>query len=618
MLQGLDYATLFFSSTLTALSVTLAMFYVWRVHRRNRAVRYWSLGFLCWTLGTLCVALGPANHPFVSRVMSNVFGVGASTLMYLGTVVFLGRRARWRVLIAVYAPALAAVLYWALIENQIVYRVYAYALGLCTTCVLMSYELWTSSHGPQRATYRFVAGVWMSFALLTALRALTPAMSASPGGQLEVNYSIALWIIGCNLASTLGCIGYLLMISQRLQEKNNWARIEELFHETLRLPQERRAAHLHEVCDGDEVLRAELESLLAAAEGPDDALDRAVELDSPSSSTAPRSLGPGDVFGAYRIERLLGQGGMGEVYLAAPLADAQARVALKLLRPEAHAHLARFDKERRIAAGLDHPGIARVLGDGIEGQRPYLALEYIEGQPLTSYCDAQRATLQQRLQLFRQACAAVDYAHARYIVHRDLKPGNMLVDAQGRIKLLDFGVAKQLDPLRALAGDATVTLAVPFTPEHAAPEQLEGHSITAATDVYALGIVLYELLTGTLPWPLHALPPSVALHKVLHEPARRASDAAAANPQAPVLARRLRGALDAIVAKCLQKNPRERYASVQALIEDLDRHLGGQAVGAQTRRLRLSPRVRRSLRVALVLLMLAGAAALGYGLARLG
>lgn len=274
--------------------------------------------------------------------------------------------------------------------------------------------------------------------------------------------------------------------------------------------------------------------------------------------------------------------------------------------------------EQRIIGRLLHPAIARVLGSGFAHDgRPYMVMDYVPDEPLTDYCRHWRLPLRQRLDLFRQVCDAVSYAHANLVVHRDLKPSNILVSEDGRVRLLDFGVAKQLNPLRQ--GDATVTQLAPFTPEYAAPEQFEGRSTGVATDVYALGMLLFELLTDELPWRLKSLPASVALQKVLHEEAQAPSEAAAARQSPPVLPRLLRDDLDAIVAKSLRKNPKDRYASVSALVDDLDRYRQGDAVEARHMRWARwlhprSPQSRRWLVVAGTLALLAATFELGLSM----
>ena len=580
-MPALDYATLYLFSMVSALSTATAMFYIWRAHRRDPAARLWFYGFLTWALTLFIFGTRGILPPLVSSLLGNLMGVGALTLLYLGTARFIGRLPAWRLLIPVYGVSAFGIFWWSVVDDAMPERVACYSLGLVTTIALMVRDLWNAGEGPQKATYRFVAFAFGGAATATMIRTIA-LLAGTEITAAKVGLPLAVWFMFSNAANVLGCIGYLLMVSQRLQQKNNWARIEELFHETLRLAPEQRAAHLKAVCEGDAVLLAELESLVQAAEAPDGWMG-GIDVGAGGQQSPAVSIGAGTQIGAYRVQRLLGQGGMGEVY-GAELSDGSSAqpVALKLLRPEASEHLERFRAEQRIAAQLVHPGIARVFDGGVtDGGRPYMVLEYIQGESITSYCRRWHLPLRQRLKLFIDVCEAVSYAHAQLVVHRDLKPTNILVTDEGRIKLLDFGVAKLLNPVSALMGEATVTQAVPFTPEYAAPEQLEGRSITQATDVYSLGVLLFELLTDELPWQLKSLPASVALHKVLHESPRRASEAATGSRTAPVLARLLRKDLDAIIGKALKKLPRDRYLSVRELQLDLERHLSGKAIGVR-------------------------------------
>lgn len=360
-----------------------------------------------------------------------------------------------------------------------------------------------------------------------------------------------------------------------------WQRIEALLQRALDAAPTARAALLDRECRGDPALRAEVESLLAAA-SHDDLPLAGVALRGGNAAEPPPVLKPGLRLGAWRIVALIGRGGMGEVYLAERADGAfRQQVAIKLLQREAGEHLARFHAERRILARLEHPGIARLIDSTVcDDGRPAMVMEYVDGVPLLDWCRQRRADLATRLGLFAQVCDAVGFAHANLVIHRDLKPGNILVGADGRVKLLDFGVAKLLDPGAWNEDSQTRTRLAPMTPAHAAPEQLRGETVTTATDVYALGIVLFELLAGRPPWQLRELPLSVALHKLLSEEAPPASEVAAAASEAPVSARMLRGDLDAIAARALRKDPRERYPTVAALRADLDRHLAGEPVSA--------------------------------------
>ena len=338
-------------------------------------------------------------------------------------------------------------------------------------------------------------------------------------------------------------------------------RLSALLAQALDLPTAQRTALLDRVREQDATLGAELADLLAA-----DACSQPL-LDAPllAAATLPAS---GDHVGPYRLVRSLGRGGMGEVWLAERSNGGFTQtVALKLIRPgfDSRAVRERFLRERQILADLTHPHIARLLDGGTgSGGQPWFALEYVEGEPLTAL--AARLTLSARLRLFVQVCRAVHYAHSHLVIHRDLKPANILVTADGAPKLLDFGIATLLSDPAGRAGDTALTALSgrAATPEYAAPEQLAGGAVTTACDVYALGLVLYELLTGMRCDRGSAITP--------------APSAAAGNA---VLRRALRGDLDTIVQRALAPEPPRRYASAEALAEDVERHLGGLPVTAR-------------------------------------
>ena len=291
-------------------------------------------------------------------------------------------------------------------------------------------------------------------------------------------------------------------------------------------------------------------------------------------------LAEGTRLGPWRLLHLIGRGGAGEVYLAERADGAfQQRVAVKVMQRGAVAEVARFQAEREILARLEHPGIARLLDGGVhpDGQ-PYMVMEYVEGQSLTEFCDARRLNLEARLKLFIEVCTVVAYAHRNFVVHRDLKPRNILVTPEGRVKLLDFGVAKLLD---VVGGPASEKTSAPLTPDYAAPEQLTGQPITTATDVYALGVVLFELLTSRKPFHNTAMPVAHAVRSVLHEEPPAPSRAARILGNARVPARLLEGDLDAIVSKCLRKEAEHRYERVDSLERDLRHHLESEPVEAR-------------------------------------
>ncbi len=354
-------------------------------------------------------------------------------------------------------------------------------------------------------------------------------------------------------------------------------RVDALLDELLDLPEEARIAQLRSRHEEEPAVLAEVESLLLAAQASGEFLDG---KDRPPPVDLMPDAAVGMRLGAWNITRLIGRGGMGDVYEAARAdGEFEQRVAIKLLQREAAAQLERFQAERQILARLEHSGIARLYDGGITpDRRPFMVMEYVEGRPITEYCAEHRASLHERLRLFVQVCDAVAYAHRNLIVHRDLKSSNILVTADGTVKLLDFGIAKLLDPQLARVTQVAVA---PMTPICAAPEQLTGGPITTATDVYALGLLLFELLAGSHPWMTFGTPMLQALRTVLQRSAPLASRAAEANPDSPIPARLLYGDLDAIIAKALRTEPVHRYATVESLKLEVERVLRGEPVEAR-------------------------------------
>src|SRR5690349_9392329 len=281
-----------------------------------------------------------------------------------------------------------------------------------------------------------------------------------------------------------------------------WSRVETLFHRALALDPQRRAALLADECRGDDALRAQVERLLAADEQPHELVDR---LDGGALRPANDPL-IGREVGAYRITGLIAAGGMGVVYRAARTDGLfQHEVAIKLIRAELASEnlIRRFEFERRTLASLHHPNIAQLFDGGASTEgRPYLVMELVRGLPIDAYCDQHRRTIDERLRLFVDVCRAVHFAHQNFVVHRDLKPANILIDEAGVPKLLDFGIARLIDETnQPRTRGLTLTGAQLLTPEYASPEQLARGPITTAVDVYSLGVVLYELVTGLRPFP---------------------------------------------------------------------------------------------------------------------
>jgi eukaryotic-like serine/threonine-protein kinase len=390
---------------------------------------------------------------------------------------------------------------------------------------------------------------------------------------------------------------------------DRWHEIDSLFTAALDLPPEERESYVRTVCEGDPVLLHSLLSLLESGAETDGFLADHGTLLSELAEELEREDGDprGERVGAYRIVEQIGRGGWGTVYRA-ERDDGQftQHVAIKVLRRglDTDDMLARFRGERQILASLSHPHIARLLdGGATEDGRPYLVMELVEGQPITEYCDSGRLTVEERLKLFLIVARAVQYAHRNLIVHRDIKPSNILVTEDSTVKLLDFGIAKLLgESASEESNPRTRTGYRLMTPDYASPEQVRGEPVTTATDVYQLGVLLYQLLSGRHPYrrsgrtPVaveraiteeEPLPPSSAIalqvetdrSSVLRTPEEIAG---LRRTEPRRLRSRLRGDLDVIVQMALRKEPERRYHSVAALLEDLERHLQGHPVAARS------------------------------------
>jgi len=398
-----------------------------------------------------------------------------------------------------------------------------------------------------------------------------------------------------------------------MTDETRWPKVKQLFRAAQQLPEAQRDGWLAQACCADSELLHEVRALLAEQQGSHDILDdgaagvlRRLRGDAPSADMSGRWIDN------YKLLRLIGEGGMGSVYLAErDDGDFLQRVALKLIRADFGGSEARtrFLRERNFLARLVHPHIAQLHDGGLGADgAPYFTLEYVEGEPITRYCDAHKLGVRERIALLVQVCAAIAYAHRNLIVHRDLKPSNILVTADGDVKLLDFGIAKLIDP--DAADGQTGTQARMMTPEYAAPEQVLGEPITTATDVYAIGVLLYEVLSGRLPYAradAGAISWSKAVVEEQPEPVHRALNrttqrgasatgeaaAAARGTTLSALRRDLRGDLDRIVQRALAKQPDARYASVGALADDLCAFVEGRAISGGSRRYRLRMFVRR-------------------------
>jgi len=386
-------------------------------------------------------------------------------------------------------------------------------------------------------------------------------------------------------------------------DPERWQRIEQLFHTALEGGPAQRQRLLDDRCAGDPDLRQEVVSLLASYEKGSFTVEsaflegvRLMEKNGKPSMVG-RSIGP------YKVLRQIGRGGMGSVFLASRADKAfHKEVAIKLIRRglDTDDVIRRFQSERQILASLDHPNISRILDGGTtEDGLPYCVMEYIQGEPIDTYCDAHTLNITQRLRMFLSVCAAVQYAHQNLVIHRDIKASNILVTSEGVPKLLDFGIAKLLNA-ELPAPDRTLTAERRLTPQSASPEQVRGAFITTATDVYSLGVLLYKLVSGHAPYHLAGKSTQEIEHAICEEDPEapsavidRLEEASLSNRITPqsvsqtregspeTLRRRLRGDLDNIILKALGKEPARRYSSVEQLAADLRRHLEGLPVEAR-------------------------------------
>jgi serine/threonine protein kinase len=397
-----------------------------------------------------------------------------------------------------------------------------------------------------------------------------------------------------------------------------WAQIRQIFEGALERPDRDRAAYLRVVCARDDELRREVEALLESHVDSGTFLNKpAIELNRTllqnfATSGAQHTGETGEYTtgyraGPYQLQKRIGRGGMGSVWLASRFdSDFTKSFAVKLVKPGMNSQeiLRRFRLEREVLSGLDHPNIARLIDGGSTPEGlPYLVMEYVEGTPIDQFCESRQISITDRLRLFRQVCSAVQYAHQHLVVHRDIKTGNILVTADGVPKLLDFGIAKLLhSEFSTLAAAETRPEMRPMTLDYASPEQVRGEPITTATDIYSLGVLLYKLLTGRLPYGSEVRSHPALQHAICEmQPVRPSAviltDERAAIPAATQalqvgqetrpkarqrLKRKLSGDLDMIVLMALRKEPHRRYVSAEQFSEDVARYLDGRPVIARS------------------------------------
>ena len=359
----------------------------------------------------------------------------------------------------------------------------------------------------------------------------------------------------------------------------DWQQVKTLFAEALELPSDQRTEFLEQRCDGDEGLLGEVRSLIAAADEPENLIeDHAIDLAAKISSSTHGQTE--QHFGNYRIVREIGSGGMGTVFLAErDDGEFSMQVALKIVRQSIADRdiVERFKRERQILAGLNHPNIAALHDGGInEKGEPYLAMEYVDGETLIEFCDQNRLSISERLRLFLKICAAVAYAHRNLVVHRDIKPSNILITREGEPKLLDFGLARTFET----DSSKTQTALRAFTPAYASPEQIQGKAITTASDVYSLGVVFYELLTGIKPVNVDDKSFEEIIQTINNSEPVKPSSVDVDNSN-DISYRYLRGDLDNIALTAIRKEPERRFGSVEDFAKDIERHLAGRPISAR-------------------------------------
>jgi eukaryotic-like serine/threonine-protein kinase len=366
-------------------------------------------------------------------------------------------------------------------------------------------------------------------------------------------------------------------------KSDRWSLIEEIFQGALERPPAERKQYVETACENDKELLFEIESLLENDNDAERVLHSLIADDLKNAAQTSDLSESGLQLGPYHLVRELDSGGMGVVYLAVRSDDHYFQVvAIKMIRKgeDSPELVHRFRMERQVLATLNHPCIGTIL-DGGETQdgRPFIVMEYVEGQPITLASKSRGLSIRQRVELFRSVCSAVYYAHQKLIIHRDIKPSNVMVTPEGMVKLIDFGISKPLAPESALGDSSrTATSLRRMTPDYASPEQIQGKHLTTATDIYSLGILLYELLTGSRPYTLSNLSPVVADRVVSEQGGKKPSSA----PEISSAARReLSGDLDRIVLKAMDLDPSRRYLSVQHFDEDLLRYLTGKPISAR-------------------------------------
>jgi len=361
-----------------------------------------------------------------------------------------------------------------------------------------------------------------------------------------------------------------------------YERLRAIYYAALELPPSERTAYVEAATPGEESVRAEMMALLNVQTSPatDPPPPPQAAAPAPAAATEPR-------LGIYKLLKELGRGGMGTVYLAVRSDDVFSKVvALKVISVSTAEgdFVDRFKQERQILAGLDHPNIARILdGGNTEDGRPWYVMEYVDGSPIDAYCDRMGAGVTARLQLLIQVCDAVDYLHNQAIVHRDLKPSNIMVTTDGRVKLLDFGIAKVQTVSGLVPGAVGGQPTMVMTPGFAAPEQIEGCNVTKSADIYALGVILYKLLTGTVPFTNADGTPNLAAQLSGQQPTppSRSVTQKRTTENPAEFRRRVGGDLDRVVLMALERDPAQRYETVRLLGDDLRRFLDGRPVLAR-------------------------------------